>query len=69
MKSADRRALVRTLSDDEYHDVMAMCSMLPHVDIKTETQGQSGHNVIERQKITNNDYLIKSYCGWCLLVA
>ena len=39
MKSNDRRALVRTLSDEEYNDIMAMCSMLPHVDIEAETQG------------------------------
>ena len=39
MKSDDRRALVRTLSDEEYNDIMAMCSMLPHVDIEAETQG------------------------------
>ena len=40
MKSDDRRALVRTLSDEEYMDIMAMCSMLPHVDIEAETQGK-----------------------------
>lgn len=39
MKPDDRRALVRTLSDEEYNDIMAMCSMLPHVDIEAETQG------------------------------
>ena len=40
MKSSDRRALVRSLTDEEYHDILAMCSMLPHINIKAETQGQ-----------------------------
>ena len=43
MKSADCRSLVRTLSDEEYADVMAMCSMLPHVDIEAVTQGMCLH--------------------------
>ena len=43
MKNSDRRALVRTLSDEEYEDVMAMCAMLPHMAIEAETQGGCNH--------------------------
>jgi hypothetical protein len=39
MKSEDRRSLVRLLSDEDYMDVMAVCSSFPHISITTETQG------------------------------
>jgi translocation protein SEC63 len=39
MKNADRRSLVRAISDEDYLDVMAVCSSFPHVTISTETQG------------------------------
>ena len=41
MRNKDRRALVRLLSDEDYLDVMAMCSSFPHATITTETQGIS----------------------------
>ena len=39
MKSENRRSLVRLLSDEDYLDVMAVCSNFPHISITTETQG------------------------------
>ena len=39
MKNADRRLLVRLLSDEDYLDIMAVCAGFPHVSIATETQG------------------------------
>lgn len=34
----ERRQLVRMLSEEEYLDVMAVCSNFPHISIKAETQ-------------------------------
>ena len=39
MRNEDRRSLVRALSDEDYLDVMAVCSSFPHISITTETQG------------------------------
>ena len=36
MKAADRRAIVRGLSDEQYCDIMAVCYGYPHVEIKYE---------------------------------
>ena len=41
MKSNDRRSLVRVLSDEDYLDVMAVCSTFPHIHLSTETQGKA----------------------------
>lgn len=41
MKNQDRRSLVRVLSDEDYLDVMAVCSNFPHIDLNTETQGEA----------------------------
>ena len=40
MESSERRLLVRSLSDEEYLDMMAVCAGFPHVDITTEIQGR-----------------------------
>jgi len=37
----ERRKLVRNLSDEEYSDILAVCSTFPHVAIEAETQGQN----------------------------
>jgi len=42
MKEMERRLLVRSLSDEEYLDILAVCSTFPHVDITAETQGGQG---------------------------
>ncbi|XP_064404076.1 translocation protein SEC63 homolog [Halichondria panicea] len=36
MKDTERRLLVRALSDEEYYNVMAVCSMFPHVELITD---------------------------------
>ncbi|CAD5126075.1 DgyrCDS14241 [Dimorphilus gyrociliatus] len=36
MKSKERRALLRTLSDAEYRDVMNVCARMPDIDLKAE---------------------------------
>lgn len=41
MKNHDRRLLVRVLSDEDYLDVMAVCSNFPHITLSTETQGKA----------------------------
>lgn len=41
MKNQDRRSLVRVLSDEDYLDVMAVCSNFPHIALTTETQGEA----------------------------
>lgn len=41
MKNQDRRSLVRVLSDEDYLDVMAVCSSFPHIHLTTETQGKA----------------------------
>ena len=42
MKETERRLLVRSLSDEEYLDILAVCSTFPHVDVIAETQGGQG---------------------------
>ena len=42
MKETERRLLVRSLSDEEYLDILAVCSTFPHVNITAETQGGQG---------------------------
>jgi translocation protein SEC63 len=49
MKSEDRRSLVRLLSDEDYMDVMAVCSSFPHISITTETQVMDDD---DRHKVT-----------------
>ena len=39
MKASERRSLVRSLTDEQYQDIIAVCSMYPHVEIDAETQG------------------------------
>ena len=41
MRNKDRRSLVRSLSDDEYLDMMAFCNGFPRIDIEAETQGMA----------------------------
>ena len=42
MKDDERRQLVRGLSDDEYYNVMAVCSMFPHVELSADMHGGWG---------------------------
>ena len=43
LPATERRSLVRTLSDEEYSDVLAVCAKFPQVFISAETKGQCMH--------------------------
>ncbi len=46
MKDTERRLLVRALSDEEYYNVMAVCSMFPHVELNTDMHGGWGNSLL-----------------------
>ena len=46
MGSSERRQLVRSLLDEEYLDIMAVCGGFPHIDITTEIQGAGSGYVL-----------------------
>ena len=39
MEEEDRRALLRTLSDDEYRDVMNVCATMPNIEMTIKSEG------------------------------
>ena len=39
MEEEDRRALLRTLTDDEYRDVMNVCATMPNVEMTIKSEG------------------------------
>lgn len=39
MKEDERRALLRSLADDEYRDVMSVCATLPNVTMEVNSKG------------------------------
>ena len=39
MREDERRALLRSLANDEYENVMSMCANLPHVEMNVKTEG------------------------------
>ena len=39
MREDERRALLRSLANDEYANVMSMCASLPHVEMNVKTEG------------------------------
>ena len=40
MKEEDRRQLLKILSDDQYTDVMNVCSNMPLIDFKVQIEGK-----------------------------
>jgi len=36
MKDADRRSVLRYLSDEQYEDIMRVCSSYPNIDMNVE---------------------------------
>ena len=40
MTNSERRLLVRSLSDEEYLDVMAVCAMFPHIKVEADMKGK-----------------------------
>ena len=51
MEEEDRRALLRTLNDSEYKDVMNVCAVMPNIEmiIKSEGMHRYGNTVINLQ--------------------
>jgi len=45
LKEEDRRALLRSLNEDEYRDVMVVCSMLPNVEMNICCEGKAPLNL------------------------
>lgn len=41
MDDEDRRSMLRSLSDNEYLDVMTVCAYLPYVEMTVKTEGNS----------------------------
>ena len=39
MEEEDRRLLLRTLTDDEYRDVMNVCAVMPNVEMIIKSEG------------------------------
>jgi len=39
MREDERRALLRTLADDEYTNVMNVCANLPYIEMDVKTEG------------------------------
>lgn len=40
MEEEDRRALLRTLTDDEYRDVMNVCAIMPNIQMIIKSEGK-----------------------------
>ena len=40
MKEEDRRALLRSLTDDEYRDVLNVISMMPNINMEVTSEGE-----------------------------
>ena len=39
MEDSDRRAMLRSLTDQEYVDIMNVCSIMPHVEMNIRSEG------------------------------
>ena len=57
MKEDDRRALLRTFTDDEYRDVMNVCAGLPNVTMEVSSKGKRNDEIQAKA-----DELIYSFC-------
>lgn len=45
MKEEDRRSVLKSLSEDQYADVMKVCSTMPLIDFKVNVEGNEyNHN-------------------------
>jgi hypothetical protein len=56
MKDADRRSVLRYLSDEQYEDIMRVCSSYPNIDMNVEFKSTSffRHLTISAQKANGN---------------
>jgi hypothetical protein len=45
MKDADRRSVLRYLSDEQYEDIMRVCSSYPNIDMNVEFKSKFHQDV------------------------
>ena len=58
MEEEDRRLLLRTLTDDEYRDVMNVCAVMPNVEMIIKSEGTA---VFILMYLNYMDHLIISF--------
>jgi translocation protein SEC63 len=50
MKDEDRRVVLKSLTDDQYADIMKVCSTMPLIDFKVHVEGRKYLKILYKTK-------------------